>query len=185
MQMSGSSEEPKPEFWMRGPVQGVPALLQPVAHTLLEANEEIHGIMQDFPDGWLWEQPGGVACAAFHLQHIPGILDRLYTYAEGNQLGKTQLKYLSEEGLEDHSITVRQLLTNLDNAIKKAMDHLMNINPATLTEARTVGRKKLPTTVMGLLFHAAEHTMRHTGQLLVTVRILKADEDEIEDSDEY
>jgi uncharacterized damage-inducible protein DinB len=40
---------------------------------------------------------------------------------------------------------------------------------------RFVGRAKLPSTVLGLLVHAAEHTMRHTGQLLVTVQVLRAD----------
>ncbi|MEI9810890.1 MAG: hypothetical protein WDO16_25110 [Bacteroidota bacterium] len=45
---------------------------------------------------------------------------------------------------------------------------------AILTSVRGVGRAKIPSTVMGLLFHAAEHTMRHTGQLLVTAGILKA-----------
>jgi len=27
---------------------------------------------------------------------------------------------------------------------------------------------------MGCLFHAAEHTMRHLGQLIVTVKVLKS-----------
>jgi hypothetical protein len=42
-----------------------------------------------------------------------------------------------------------------------------------LTHKRVMGRKLLPTTLIGLYVHAAEHTMRHIGQLSVTVRILK------------
>ena len=43
--------------------------------------------------------------------------------------------------------------------------------PETLTEVRTVGRDRLPSTVLGLLVHSAEHVQRHVGQLLVTVRV--------------
>jgi uncharacterized damage-inducible protein DinB len=121
-----------------------------------------------------------VASVGFHLQHIPGVLDRLITYATGNPLSHLQLKYLSEEGLEDEKITTGTLLDKLDNEIETAIAYLKKTDSATLTEPRTVGRKKLPTTVMGLLFHAAEHTMRHTGQLLVTARILLHDSEDEE-----
>jgi hypothetical protein len=42
---------------------------------------------------------------------------------------------------------------------------------ATLTATREVGRARLPSTVIGLLFHAAEHTQRHAGQALTTKRM--------------
>jgi hypothetical protein len=35
-------------------------------------------------------------------------------------------------------------------------------------DERLVGRLKLPSTVVGLLFHAAEHTQRHVGQAATT-----------------
>ena len=41
-------------------------------------------------------------------------------------------------------------------------------------EVREVGRDRIPSTVGGLIFHAAEHTQRHLGQLLVTVRVLSS-----------
>ncbi len=164
--------EKLPEAWLRGPVDGVPTLLQPIAHALIQANEEIGMLMKDFPQSKLWEQPAGVASVAFHLQHIPGVLDRLFSYAQGKEISQQQLKYLSEEGLEDHSITKEKLLENLSKKIIESISFLKTVPPNTITEVRTVGRKKLPSTVSGLLFHAAEHTMRHTGQLLVTARIL-------------
>jgi uncharacterized damage-inducible protein DinB len=83
--------------------------------------------------------------------------------------------------LEDLTIKIDQLVEKLDNQVYKSINHLKTIDPSTLTEARTVGRKKLPTTLLGLLFHAAEHTMRHTGQMLVTARILYGDSEEEED----
>ena len=67
------------EYWMSGPVDNIPALLQPVAHALLQANLEINHLMQDFPEEKLWEKPAGVASPGFHLQHLTGVLDRLFT----------------------------------------------------------------------------------------------------------
>jgi uncharacterized damage-inducible protein DinB len=147
--------------------------LQPVAHALLEAREEIHEMMHDFPEEWLWERPSGVASVGFHLQHFTGVLDRLFTYAKGQQLSAQQLEYLKAEGIANENIKVTSLLTALDSQIDHSLAALKDIDPATLTDPRGVGRKQLPSTVMGLLFHAAEHTMRHTGQLLVTIRVLK------------
>ena len=164
--------ENKIEAWLSGPVPGVPAVLQPVAHALTQANDEIHTIMRDFPEGKLWEQPSGVASVAFHLQHIPGVLDRLFTYAKGETLSHAQLKYLSEEGMQSDGISKGDLLQKLSDGINSAIEYLKTVPPSSLTEARGVGRKQLPSTTLGLVFHAAEHTMRHTGQLLVTARIL-------------
>lgn len=162
-----------PEVWLRGPLEGMPALLQPVAHALLQAQEEIHEMLRDFPDTLLWEQPAGVASPGFHLQHIPGVLDRLFTYADGRVLSPEQLEYLAKEGKPAHDTSLLSLLTTFDTQLNKSVTQLKAINTETLTAVRMVGRKQVPSTVLGLLFHAAEHTMRHTGQLLVTVQVIK------------
>ncbi len=163
----------QPEVWMRGPLEGVPALLQPAAHALLQAREEVNVYMQDFPEELLWEKPAGVASVAFHLQHLTGVLDRLFTYAEGNPLSGQQLEYLKREGVEDASVTVEFLKKKFDDQVNKAIGQIRSTDKHTLTDFRGVGRKQLPSTVIGLIFHAAEHTQRHIGQLLVTTRILK------------
>lgn len=162
----------KPEAWLRGPIEGVPAILQPVAHALTQAIEEINTIIKDFPQSKMWDQPAGAASVAFHLQHIPGVLDRLFSYSRGLPISNTQLKYLSEEGLQEASVTLDKLLENLADKVNESIEHLKTVDPNSVTEVRNVGRNKLPSTVIGLLFHAAEHTMRHTGQLLVTAKIL-------------
>ena len=162
-----------PEYWLRGPVPGVPDLLQPVAHALLQAQEEIHDMMGDFSGQLLWERPAESASVGFHLRHLAGMLDRLFTYARGESLSRQQLAYLAEEGNPQEDITVVFLLKVLDAQLAQSLDQLRGTDPQTLTQTRTVGRQQLPSTVLGLLFHAAEHTMRHTGQLLVTVRVLK------------
>jgi uncharacterized damage-inducible protein DinB len=161
----------QPEVWLRGPLAGIPALVQPVAHALLQAQEEIHEMMKGFADDLLWQRPAGVASPGFHLKHIAGVLDRLFTYAAGKPLTPQQLEYLKAEATEN--TTVPSLLSNLDAQIASSLEALKSIKENTLMEPRGVGRQQLPSTVLGLLFHAAEHTMRHTGQLLVTVKILK------------
>jgi hypothetical protein len=162
------------EFWLRGPVPGVPPLLQPVAHSLLQAGHEVNGVMATFPDALLWQRPGGVASPGFHLQHLAGVLDRLFTYARGHALNEAQLADLSAEGapIEGQS-SVAQLLNRFNIQIDKALEEVAKTPEESLTSPRTVGRARLSSTVGGLLFHAAEHTQRHTGQLLVTSRILQ------------
>ncbi|HVS90836.1 MAG TPA: DinB family protein [Mucilaginibacter sp.] len=162
------------EVWLRGPIEGIPPLLQPVAHALLQAREEVNAMMEGFPEIFLWVKPSGMASPAFHLQHFTGVLDRLFTYARGELLNAAQLEYLSLEGREtENSPGLDQLLANFRTQVDKALQQLRDTPDATLTEARGVGRAQIPSTVIGLLTHAAEHTMRHVGQLLVTSRLLK------------
>ena len=147
-------------------------LLQPVAHALLQADEEIHELMTDFPEALLWEKPAGLASPAFHLQHITGVIDRLFTYARASLLSAGQLEALGAEGKYHALITVTELTRQFDAVVAKAIEQLKETDERSLTDFRGVGRAQLPSTVIGLLFHAAEHTMRHLGQLLVTVKVL-------------
>lgn len=96
------------EIWLNGPVPKIPPLLQPVAHALLQAVEDIKKYTHEFSDVLLWVQPAG----------------------------------------------------------------LENTSMADLSKKRLVGRNKLPSTKIGLLFHAAEHVQRHVDQLLVTVKFV-------------
>jgi hypothetical protein len=162
---------PLPEVWLRGPLPDVPPLLQPVAHALLQAREEVEAVMAGFPEERLWSRPGGVASAGFHLQHLSGVLDRLFTYARGESLNDAQLKALEAEGLQRPGIDASLLLESFRRQVELALAELRTIDEQTLTVPRTVGRSKFPSTVLGLLVHAAEHTQRHVGQLLVTVRV--------------
>ncbi len=56
------SENTEPEVWLRGPVAGIPALLQPAAHALLQAQEEIHTMLLSFPEKLLWIKPAYRSC---------------------------------------------------------------------------------------------------------------------------
>lgn len=164
-----------PEVWLRGPIEGISPFLQPVAHALLQAGEEIKALMDGFPDELLWRQPAELASPGFHLQHLAGVLDRLFTYAAGQMLSTAQLAYLAAEGKPSETSAGTKALADAFGAqVEKAIHFLKNLEEPTLTDTREVGRARLPSTVLGLLFHAAEHTMRHTGQLIVTARILLA-----------
>ncbi len=162
------------EVWLRGPLDNIPLLLQPVAHALLQAREEINEIMIGFPEVLLWVKPMGMASAGFHLQHLTGVIGRLFTYARGETLSQRQLDYLQSEGKSpEKEYTINDLVGRFNKQVDKALKQLSQVDEATLTEVRGVGRAQLPSTVIGLYTHGAEHTMRHLGQLLVTVGILK------------
>lgn len=164
----------KHEVWQRGPIQDVPPLLQPVAHALLQAREEITNILYNFPTSLLWERPAGMASPAFHLQHLSGVLDRVFTYARNEGLTEKQFADLAEEGHDNaDSYTTEILVARFDTQVNKAMEQIKATDEKTLTDYRGVGRAGLPSTVIGLLFHAAEHTMRHVGQLMVTVAVVR------------
>ncbi len=161
------------EVWQRGPVENIPPLLQPVAHALLQATAELKLIMSAFPDNLVWERPYRMASPAFHLQHLSGVLDRVFTYARGEALSPQQLEQLYAEDLPMQAgLTVQTLLDRFNRQVDIALAQLSTTDEKTLIDSRGVGRKLLPSTVIGLLVHGAEHTMRHIGQLMVTVRII-------------
>ena len=168
------STQKLPEVWLRGPIENIPSLLQPVAHALLQAREEVNELMKDFPNELLWIKPAGMASTGFHLQHLTGVLDRLFTYANGNSLSGEQLAALKAEGDPQQTTDSAILLVNKFNQqVDAALAELKQKDDQKLTEYRSVGRSQLPSTVIGLLFHSAEHTMRHLGQLIVTVKVVK------------
>ena len=161
----------EPEVWLRGPISSIPSLLQPVAHAILQSLEDVEKLMTDFPPAKLWEKPSGVASPGFHLRHLTGVLDRLFTYAREEPLSPEQFEYLRQESSPGSS-ELSDLLLNLRFQVEKCLRQLQQTDEETLLKPIGVGRKKLPSNILGLLFHAAEHTQRHTGQLLVTVRVL-------------
>jgi len=168
------SETKLPEVWLRGPLADVPALLQPVAHALLQAREELNELMIGFPETLLWEKVAGMASPGFHLQHLTGVLDRLFTYAKGGLLSDEQLAFLAAEGKQGKAeINVGSIVNAFNQKIDAVLQQLKATDESTLTEWRGVGRAQLPSTVIGLYTHSAEHTMRHLGQLIVTVKVLK------------
>ncbi|MBL0940581.1 MAG: DinB family protein [Gemmatimonadaceae bacterium] len=162
------------EWWQRGPIDGVPAVLQPVAHMMLQMRDEIAAAVRELPlDAWN-AKPAGVASVAFHVRHIPGVLDRLFTYARGGVLNAEQISALRADGNAIESEEeCAALVQRLSDQVDACLAELRGIDPSTLAEERLIGRAKLPSTMIGCIVHGAEHGMRHLGQLLVTVQVVR------------
>lgn len=161
------------EAWQRGPVEGYEPLLMPVVHALLQVREDLHALAARVPNDFVWERPGGAASIGFHVRHTGGALDRLFTYARGEALTEAQRAFARQEGEPgDPPATLAALVADVDRDIDRAFDQLRATSRDSLLEARKVGRAGLPSTVLGLLFHAAEHCTRHVGQAITTAKIL-------------
>jgi len=164
----------KLEVWQRGPSPEFITVLQPIAHALLQAREEINEYMQQFPVELLWLRPANMASVGFHLQHLSGVLDRVFTYARAEKLTDFQFEQLYEEGKDStEGYSINALVERFNKQVDLALEQLKYTDEAILGDYRGVGRAGLPSTVIGLLFHAAEHTMRHVGQLMVTAAVVK------------
>ena len=159
-----------PEPWMRGPIEGVHPLLAPLLFSFQMAREDLAKFTQGLPRERLWSAPYGFASVGFHILHIAGSTNRLMTYLQGRELSPAQLKEMEDEK-SPRELSREELLATLERAFASAEAILRSIDTATLAEPRTVGRKRLPTTVIGLLTHTAEHTQRHVGQAISAAKL--------------
>jgi uncharacterized damage-inducible protein DinB len=165
----------EPEYWLRGPIAGVAPLLQPVAHSLFQAREDVAAALSRLPLDHLWSTTHRAASIGFHVKHLCGSLDRLFSYARGEALTGAQLAYLqTEREPGTPPADAAALVALVDAAVERALVQLRGTSAVTLTDARAVGRQRLPSTVIGLLVHAAEHTTRHAGQIITTAKIVAA-----------
>ena len=163
----------EPEVWLRGPVAGVVPLLQPVAHSLLQCREEARRILSGLTVEQVWSRPANAAAVGYHIRHAIGSLDRLLTYARGESLSDAQRAELAGESrMDEHPMSSEELVVAFDAAVDRALAQVRATAELRLVERREVGRGKLPSTVVGLLFHAAEHTQRHVGQATTTAKIV-------------
>jgi hypothetical protein len=161
------------EAWQRGPVPGFIPLLMPIVHALLQAQEDLQRLVSIVPSDHVWQRPGGAASIGFHVSHTGGALDRLFTYARGEALSDAQRSAARAEGKPaDPPPPLAALVAEVNEAIERAFDQLRATSEDSLLAERKVGRAGLPSNVLGLLFHAAEHCTRHVGQAITTAKIL-------------
>jgi hypothetical protein len=159
-----------PEPWMRGPVAGVHPLLAPVLFSFQHAREDLARYTAGTTPEQLWARPFDLGSAGFHILHLSGSVERLITYLQGRQLSQGQLAALEAEK-SPPPLNRDQLLAAMDRTFSEAERVVRAIDPTTLTEPREVGRQRLPTTVIGLLTHIAEHTQRHVGQAISAAKL--------------
>jgi uncharacterized damage-inducible protein DinB len=162
-----------PEVWLRGPIDGIEPLLQPAAHTLVQVGEDVLPIVENLAPERLWARPGSSASIGFHLAHLPGSLDRLLTYSRGQSLTAEQLAALAaERTIDQDRPELAVLLARFRNGLEAAMTYLRAVPADGLLQPREVGRKRLPSTTLGLIFHAAEHSARHAGQIVTLTKVV-------------
>ncbi|SEF56035.1 DinB superfamily protein [Bryocella elongata] len=165
-------ERPGVEPWLRGTLTEVDPVLRAVLHALELAREDAGRWADDLSDAEVHVRPAGLPSVAFHLRHMVRSLDRLLTYAEGRQLDEAQLAALKTE--MDDAVTAEQVRTEFAAGLAQAEERVRAFSPVQFAEARGVGRKQLPTTVAGLLVHCADHTQRHSGQMVTTAKVVLA-----------
>lgn len=160
------------EAWLSGKLEGFSDVIMPTAHALVQAIADLQNFT-DLTEQELNFKPNGAASVAFHLQHIAGSCDRLLTYAKGESLSESQFEFLKKEMAEGLESNAQDLVNQAAAEIEKVLDFCKNIPSEKLFEPRFVGRKRLETNVFGLLFHIAEHTARHVGQITTTAKIVR------------
>lgn len=162
----------QPEPWLRGPLDGIVAGLQPTAHALVFAREELERILPSLTAAQLWARPQGIASVAYHVRHSMGSIDRMLTYARGAALSEQQLAALKAEREDHPELDGAALLTLAQERIATALAYARTVRDEELDEPREVGRQKLPSSVRGLFGEMAVHTARHVGQAATTARLV-------------
>lgn len=160
-----------PEAWLRGPLRDVHPMLAPALYGFGQAREDLARHTTGLTDRQVWVRPHGLAPLGFHLRHIAGSVDRLTSYLEGRALDEKQLAALRAE--MEPGASLAELLAEVNHALRRAENAIRAIDPATLAEPRVVGRQRLPTTVIGLAVHIAEHTQRHLGQAIAAAKLAR------------
>jgi len=167
--MSTSANLPEP--WLRGPIDGVDPLIAPVLRSYQQAVEDLTLHSEDLTTEQIWSRPSDLAPLGFQLHHIAGSVDRLTTYLRGEALTDSQIAFLKAE--MDPGSSCEELLGLIRASLSASEAHIRTIDPAALREPRFIGKKRLPTTVAGLLLHLAEHTQRHVGQAISAAKLAR------------
>jgi uncharacterized damage-inducible protein DinB len=143
-----------------------------VLHALELALDDISKWTAGLTDAEVHAQPLGLPAVAFHLRHIARSVDRILSYAEGNQLSAEQLTALKAE--QSGNETLVELMAEVEASFSNAAERVRVLATADFETFRGVGRKQLPTSIGGALIHVADHTQRHVGQVVTTAKVLVA-----------
>ena len=157
---------------MRGPIEGVEPLVAPVFYSFTQVREELAHYTEGLTTEQVWRQVNSLPTLGFHLRHIAGSVDRLMSYLMEAEISPEQIVYLKSEG--EPGASLDDLLAGVDAAFAKAESQLRTIKADDIHAPRYIGRKRLPTSVLGLLVHVSEHTQRHLGQSITTAKLMRS-----------
>jgi uncharacterized damage-inducible protein DinB len=160
-----------PEPWLRGPIEGIPAHLMPVFHSFAQVREDLALHTAGLTVEQVWRRAEPLPPLGFQLRHIAGSVDRLVTYLMAGELDAAQLAFLKAE--QEPGAPLDDLLQGVDQSLLRAEHRIRTIPAGTLFEPRFIGKKRLPSTILGLLVHVAEHTQRHVGQAITTAKLAR------------
>ena len=161
-----------PEPWLRNTLLDVPALPRAVLHALELAQEDIEHWAALLTDAEVSARPLGLTPFSYHVRHMVHSLDRLLTYAEGASLSLVQRAALNVE--LDPVTQKDSMLAEFRLGLEDARARILKFSLHHLEATRHVGTQRLPASLGGLLVHLADHTQRHSGQAVVTARVLLA-----------
>ncbi len=160
------------EPWLQGTLTDLPVVQRALIHSLQMAQEDTAKWCSSLDDRELHARPFGLPSVAFQLRHIARSLDRFCTYAEGTPLNHRPTSSLASE-MENNG-TRESIFSELEASLENTRRRLDAIVRQPLDTPIAIGRKRLPTTLAGLLVHAAEHTQRHVGQAITTAKVIVA-----------
>lgn len=163
--------QPQIEPWMRGPMPGIEPLVMPVFFSFQQVREDLARHTAGLSNEQVWQRVGSLPPLGFHLRHIAGSVERLTAYLMNESLTDRQLAFLKEES--SPGAPLDELIGAIDRSFAATETRLRTIDPAAIHEPRYIGRKRLPTTVLGLLVHIAEHTQRHLGQAITSAKLAR------------
>ena len=161
----------QPEPWLRGPIEGAAPLIQPVLHSFQQVREDLATHTAGLDDAAVWSRHGELPSLGFQLRHIAGSVERLTAYLMEEELTPEQIAFLKSEG--EPGASLAELLAGVDATLAETERRIRTIAPADAHAPRYIGRKRLPTSVLGLLVHIAEHTQRHLGQAITTAKLAR------------
>ena len=160
------------EPWMRGPIEGVHPLVQPLLFSFQQVREDLEKWTAFLSTEQMCAAPFDLGPVGFHVRHIGGSVERLMVYLQGGRLSEAQMAEMKAE--KDPGASREELLAQMNSRLRDAEQVAHGIDPASWAEPRFIGRKQLPTTVGGLIAHIAEHAQRHVGAAIITVKVVKA-----------
>lgn len=160
------------EPWLSGPVEGVHPLVAPLIHSFTQVREDAAHWTEGLSVEQLWAEPSGAGSVGFHVRHAGGAAERLCAYLLGKALNEAQVAAAKAE--KTGGATRQELLAELNARLDAVEAAVTGLPPGSYTEPRGVGKKLLPTTVMGIIVHITEHTQRHIGEAIVTSKWVRA-----------
>lgn len=164
MATPNQTEEP----WMSGTLADLHPVVAALLYSFRHARLDLGAWTKELSTEELSLSLLGLAPVSFHIRHIAGSVDRLLTYARREQLSALQIAAIGDEA--QPGLSREEMLKLLDDSFGQAETVVRGLDSASLCKIREIGRKRIPVPLGTLLVHIAEHTQRHVGEAIITVK---------------